>query len=95
MIYRCNVIFELYKYCMENKIQPEIFMMCKNIIEKAEAVDAVTPVVRCAVCKYASEKQVFTCFCELRKDRMPLLDGFCSEGRIKAKEVEPVMDETE
>ena len=83
-IYRENAIFELYKYCLEHEVKPGIFMMCKNAIEKAKAVDAVIT-IRCINCKYASEIQPFTCLCVLSNDRRPL-DGFCSEGKRKEDE---------
>lgn len=83
-IYRENAIFELYRYCLEHKVEPEIFMICKNAIKQAKAIDAVTT-IRCINCKYASDMQPFTCLCTLSNDRRPL-DGFCSEGRGKENE---------
>lgn len=81
LIYRDNCVFELYKYCIENKIDARTFMICKKAIKNAKAIDA-TPVIRCKSCKYSSEFQPFTCLCTTTKIRMPL-DGYCSDGLLK------------
>lgn len=81
LVYRENIVFELYKHCLENGVGAETFMLCKKSIENAKAVDA-TPVIRCKLCKYASEFKPLTCMCSVMQARMPL-NGFCSVGMIK------------
>lgn len=81
LVYRENVVFELYKHCLEKGVDAETFMIFKKAIENAKAVDAI-PVIRCKLCKYASEFQPLTCLCTTTQTRMPL-EGFCSMGMIK------------